>query len=198
MFVAEYSVSKFLKRLQWHEIDSIEGKKTSKKLYGKDCDCEFEFGRDFQCVCGWRKKVTIDEQNSFNALRIVSKARVQRQNLSVFRFSGRSWWESVIRYTVYGVNYTDSTLIFDHHLILYQVWTSILFNIKIEISPSVLSTRLHEFNWIITSFNRPAIFCNVDSTNYLSLTHRDIISTITAESIKWKNMSLLIIWYEMI
>ena len=90
MFVTEYSVSKFLKRLQWHEIDSIEGNQTSKKLYGQDCNCEFEFDRDFKCVCGWRKKVTIDEQNSFNALRIVSKARVQRQNLSVFRFSGRS------------------------------------------------------------------------------------------------------------
>ena len=47
--------------------------KISNKLYGHDCDCEFEYGRDFKCDCGWLERITIDEQESFNALRIVSK-----------------------------------------------------------------------------------------------------------------------------
>ena len=158
MFDTEYSVSKFLERLQWHEIDSMEENKTSKKLYGQDCVCKFEFGRDFKCVCGWRKKVTIDEQNSFNTLRNVSKARIRRQHFFVLRLSFEKMrstlWQIMTR-----VRFTDSALIFGLQCILSQVRSSILFNLKIEIPPSVFSY----FSWIIISFNRHAIFLNVNN-----------------------------------
>ena len=54
----------------------MAGNKISNKLYGQNCDCEFEYGRDFKCDCGWLERITIDEQESFNALRIVSKSGI--------------------------------------------------------------------------------------------------------------------------
>ena len=63
------------KRLKWHGINSIEEIETKmlNKIYGGNCNCEFDHRRDFKCNCEWRDKITLDEIKSFHALRIVSK-----------------------------------------------------------------------------------------------------------------------------
>ena len=70
-----------INRLKWYGIEPIEAKEAKDlvgddEIYEEECDCNFDQGSQFQCICGWNENITLDEHKAFQDMRVVSKAGV--------------------------------------------------------------------------------------------------------------------------
>ena len=78
-------------RLQWYGIEPLQN--NFKGSYAKDCECEFNPDVNFNCKCGWNKKITKAEHEKFQDLRIVSKPGIKSVGNWIF-------WKKQITYLV--------------------------------------------------------------------------------------------------